>query len=272
MRTTFKKTYALSFMMGAALLGATINVSAMDRDNPQGGRPVLRLFVGEGNLAQGITRRPEAPCLDPHKIAEFHDAASVGDLPTMERLLNERVDVNACPKNTTTPLITAIESRQLAAIQMLVARGACLNSSSPEYIPFLPRLNPLGMASGAPEVFALLVRLGADVNGQAYDYDRLGESILSLETKACRWVNVSCLVEAGANVNAIPFHGGDTALALAAMAGEVEGLQIMLPRATPRNKQTSMASTQSGSSKTILHWPRRTKTRNSRDSRLCWLS
>jgi len=216
MRTTFKKTYALSLLMGAAIFCTTANVSAMDQDNPQEHHPILR------RLAPGALLRPD---LD--KTLEFHKAVKAGDLAKAETLL--RHGVIDRPLMQDTVLTWAVRNNKPALMAKLMNWGADINGPTSD-------TNPLRAAHNSQGAFETLVRLGANVNHRHAQ----GGSILEAETRERHWDNVRRLIYAGADVNAAGQVGACTALTMAAYAADVQGVQILVHHATPKNKENAM--------------------------------
>ena len=76
---------------------------------------------------KSLFRKCETPRRHCSNEEALFDAASKGDVPSIERLLNVGTDVNVMSRNSTTPLTWAIEELQYEAVVFLVERGANVN-------------------------------------------------------------------------------------------------------------------------------------------------
>jgi ankyrin repeat protein len=93
----------------------------------------------------------------PAAAGPLHDAAALGDLVTVKRLLDAGVNVDEPGRNTETPLVAAALAGDLATAELLIARGADVMARNKG------GLTPLHAAaySGSAEVARLLLDHGA---------------------------------------------------------------------------------------------------------------
>ena len=154
-------------------------------------------MVGKGNQATGewITRRVAEVTRQRAGVEALGTAASQGDLPTLQRLVNEGVDVNGVGQDDNTPLLRAVFKNQLEAAQFLLDHGAQVDK------PRLPGWNytPLCLVNSVP-MAELLKQHGADVHAKLFERD------VSILTYVVDWANadvVAWFLQQGLDANMI---------------------------------------------------------------------
>ena len=185
----------------------------------------------------------------------LHDAASKGLEQTMLRLLSERVAIDAPDSKGYTPLHLAIMEGHVAAVKLLLDRGADIEaphrrtSARPVHIAAMT-LNPMMMATlleyrpnlesrfdastalhcaitaGGEEVVRLLLEAGADAKGVTLFDPGTGKSVLHLAVFWWKQSMLPLLIRYGADVNASSKEpAGETALHIAAHDGNEDALR-----------------------------------------------
>jgi len=227
MRTTFKKTYALSLLMGAALLGATTNVSAFAQVDPN----------------------------EQHQMLTLHSAAAQGNLAAIDDLLNQGANIEGTDAPGMTPLFHAAGHDRTDSIERLVVRGANVDGRGFWNQTALQYYCAFIYNNGDHPVLRTLIRLGADVNTE----NEAGLRAFTWAVGARQWSKVRLLVNAGADVN--HENDGNTALTTAIKAlglqfGEVpeDIIPAMIPGATEENKQNAILRAQETIAE-VAEWP-----------------
>lgn len=134
------------------------------------------------------------------------------------------------PQSSNTSLIVAVQNNELAAVQLLLAKGADPNLRDSTGAPVLI---VAANAGSAPIVKALLDK-GANANATNAD----GSAALLLAAGKGHRDIVKLLLAKGANVNATEPRGmfqGSTALMLAAMRGQTSIIETLLSRGAKVN-------------------------------------
>ena len=141
----------------------------------------------------------DRPTLPAGPDGRLLSAAVDGDIFSVERLLNEGVNVNARASNGTTALMGAAYSDYPRTTKLLIARGAEVNARSAD------GLTALHYAAGAgnTEIVDLLLMAGADPNELSVD----GTTPLMWAARAGRDATVKRLIAGGATAEAIPAAG-----------------------------------------------------------------
>lgn len=150
---------------------------------------------------QAAVRLAVNPALKPYH--EFFEAVKQGDLPEVQRLVEEGADVNACDDYRVTPLLWALFHRHAEIAAYLVEKGAEVNYQ--EY----PEGTPLIYAVEQPEILSLLLSAGADAD---LALPPGGETALHAAVVANAREAVQRLIHAGADVNARVHSGVGTYL------------------------------------------------------------
>lgn len=155
------------------------------------------------------------------------DAVAVGNPDLIDFLISKGHSVNEPSRETTlTPLVAAIEGKNVATARHLLSRGAAVNA------PTLNGLTPLFRALLEPdtlrpaqEMVQLLLKAGADPN-----LPMPGSGALPLHTAIQRFspVFAAMLIKAGAGVNTQAPGTGETPVFLAARVGDTATLSTLL--------------------------------------------
>ena len=161
----------------------------------------------------------------------IHNAAVVGNLQEVQRLINEGVDVSAKDEklNEWTALHFASHEGQLEMVRLLLANGADINAKADD------KWTALHLASdeGRLEMVRLLIANKADINAKTDDK----WTPLHLAAWNGRLELVKLLLEKGADINAksiglfnLSFLGGDTSLDIAKERGHNAIVQYLISK------------------------------------------
>lgn len=159
---------------------------------------------------------PEAPSAD-----EMHNAAMIGDLAKLKRLVESGWNINSRDDEGWTPLIVAGYYGHPEAVRFLIENGAAVNARS-----YVHRFTPLIIASlnGHTDIVELLVAAEADLD---VTEGKLGETALMLATEKGHTDIVRNLLDAGADPNVKDLRGF-TALIKASSEGYGEIVEMLL--------------------------------------------
>lgn len=173
---TMKKFRAL--LMLATVAGLTIMTSSCAGE----------VKLGDHRLTESFED------VDAIKLVE---AAWRGEAGEVERLVEGGVDVNTVGEGGVTPLMWALQSKNLVGVEALLKAGADPNL----YVAAvgLPAINFVA-GGDEPEMLDLLLRYGGDPNNPGGG--RISERPLSLAAMQGRMRNASSLLAAGADLNA----------------------------------------------------------------------
>ena len=153
---------------------------------------------------------------------EIADAASKGDMATIERLLKSGVDVNAQQADGATALQWAAYRGDTKLTERLLKAGAKPglgnhNGATPMW---------LAASHGDAAVIQVLLKGGADANEQL----PLGRRPLMLAARSGSVDAVRALLDRGADINAIESERGTSALMQAADQGHADVLRELIKR------------------------------------------
>ena len=139
--------------------------------------------------------------------------------------LNSIVIESTNESTNSTALLAAINQKNLALVNALIAAGADVNASVTARISRTPL--QLAAEEGSIDIVHVLLKHGADVN--APPYNRYGATALQFAAIG-GYVGIAyLLLERGAEVNASPAKiGGRTALEGAAEHSRIDVLQLLL--------------------------------------------
>lgn len=151
--------------------------------------------------------------------APVADAVEQQDQPTIQRLLDERADVNQPQVDGMTALHWATHHEDVDAVRLLLAAGADAKAANRYGV------TPLSLActTGNTAIVELLLEAGADPKGALPG----GETVLMTASRTGRMGPVKVLLGRGAEVNAHE-QKGQTALMWAAAEGHVEVVDALL--------------------------------------------
>ena len=115
-------------------------------------------------LLAGALAAGPALALDPAMQAELNrqlrEAATVDDVDTVRRLLDEGAEVNGANEFGKTPLMRAVESGASKSAYVLLSKGASVNARTTTGCTALT----FAAENGHADISALLVELGANVH------------------------------------------------------------------------------------------------------------
>jgi len=125
---------------------------------------VLAAALIAAGVVAGCNRSTESRKTDEvDRAVTLLKAAGQGDVPTLQRLLDEGMDVDTRGKDGWTPLMLAAGAGQQPAVELLLARGADVKAHD------VPGATALSRAAGGGHraIVELLIAKGADVNADA---------------------------------------------------------------------------------------------------------
>ena len=136
---------------------------------------------------------------------DIFEAARVGDIPRIQSLLQQGVNVDV-KRGDWTPLFIAIrnsrETSSFDTVKFLIDNGANVNYIEGKWTPI-----HLAAEYGTSEIINLLLKKGANIN----DITFFGKTPLMVANMLMKYDNVKFLIEKGADVN-IKDEQGKTAL------------------------------------------------------------
>ncbi|MCM2461798.1 ankyrin repeat domain-containing protein [Pseudomonas sp. CG7] len=147
------------------------------------------------------------------EVVALIDAAMEGRAGDVNRLAAQGVNVDTVGSDGTTPLIWALNARNVKGVEALLKAGANPNLMSEK----LRGLSPMALLAGGNslELLELVLRYGGDAKGTG-----LKRSMKPLDRAARegRLQNVRLIVGAGADVNDHDEYGKSAAIAAAALS------------------------------------------------------
>lgn len=200
---------------------------------------LMRAAVRPGNIATVrmlLDSGAAANLSDSQGTTALHRAAAVGDTEIMTLLISKGADVNAPAKANAaiTPLMAAVMSRKPAAVRLLIAKGATVNTATPTDNPARVKNGPIDLGGqtalhfaapyGPPEIIKLLLDAGANVN--AKDIQGMTPLMWSIASDYQNPEITRMLLARGAD-SSIKSRDGQTALALARRLGAAPGIRIL---------------------------------------------
>jgi len=105
-------------------------------------------------------KRKERPGVDRYGRTPMHEAALVGDIPEMTRLLSAGADPNASDDDGWTPLHVAVQNWHLDVVNALLAAGANVNAQ--DVHGNTPLSTAVFNSRGRGDLIVVLRRHGAD--------------------------------------------------------------------------------------------------------------
>jgi ankyrin repeat protein len=152
--------------------------------------------------------------------SDVADAVQRGDRAAVQKLILQKVDVNAPQVDGATALHWAVYRQDSELADMLIRAGANVRSAN------RAGMTPLAMASlyGNAALIDRLIKAGADANQKGPN----GETMLMLAARNGNPQAVQVLLEAGAEVNARETIRGTTALMWAIEQKHPEAVKVLL--------------------------------------------
>lgn len=162
-------------------------------------------------------------CAGPHVFAAdvpLIDAVRNGNNAALEKLLQQRADVNAAEPDGTTALHWAVRNDDARIVQRLIRSGAKATAANRFGV------TPIYLAciNGNAEVVEELLKAGADPNAALPD----GETALMTAARTGKADAVRVLLAYGADVNAKEKTRGQTALMWAAAEGNADAIRVLV--------------------------------------------
>jgi hypothetical protein len=150
------------------------------------------------------------------KTTQLIEAARIGNLPAIKRMLNEGADVSVEDSDGNTALTWAAHRGDLKIVELLLDKGANVNGKNKE------GATPLTKAVSSLDVTQALLDKGANVNDQS----KLGYTALMWATMAGNIKVVKLLIDRGANVST-KNKKGETALMFASELGRSDLVKLL---------------------------------------------
>jgi ankyrin repeat protein len=191
-------------------------------------------YVYEQGRGVVITPSKERVLLD-NSMFSLIPASDKGYLAAVKMLLAKGADVNAKAINGTTALIQASQNGHMDVVQALLGAGAEVNAKANDN----GETALIGASqSGSRELVQALLAKGAEVNAKANN----GATPLILASDSGHRDVVQALLGAGADVNA-KANDGETALIGASQSGDHELVQALLGAGAEVNAKTNIGLT-----------------------------
>lgn len=130
----------------------------------------------------------------------IHNAAKVGDLEQVQRLIVQGADVNGKAIRDETPLIIASLAGNGEIVNYLLQRGADINARNASGLTALHA----AAYGGHTDIVVLLVVKGANVNDAS---NRFGVTPLHVAAEENHLETVQALLKQGADTSAVEAHG-----------------------------------------------------------------
>jgi len=152
--------------------------------------------------------------------SEVADAAQSGDRAAVQKLIQQKADVNAAQVDGATALHWAVYRDDSSLADMLIRAGANVKATNSEGV------TPLSMAAlyGNAAMIDRLIKAGADAKQRGPN----GETMVMLAARNGNPQAVTVLLEAGADVNARESIRGTTALMWAVEQKHPEAVKVLL--------------------------------------------
>ncbi|HLK59180.1 MAG TPA: ankyrin repeat domain-containing protein [Chthonomonadaceae bacterium] len=146
------------------------------------------------------------------------DAASIGDVAAIRRLVQQGADVNRADREGNTPLMLAAERGRIPALQTLLGLGAKLESVTPYGETALMKV----VWSDQTDSVRILLDYGANPNVASAG----GRTAVMRAAESGRLENLRELLAKGGNPQAVTLRG-DTALKMAIRRGHAEVVALL---------------------------------------------
>lgn len=165
--------------------------------------------------------RPDIDARDAYGVTALIDAASKGQKDIVELLILEGADLDARDNQGDTALMIAALKGHLEIVELLIANGAALSLNDKSGNTALIESAKYGRES-ACEIIALLAANGARIGAA----NRFGMTAMMYAAQGGHIENVSCLIAAGADVNA-KSKSGESVLEFAEMSSRRDIIDLL---------------------------------------------
>lgn len=185
-------------------------------------------------VALGLASSVLAPTVDGATGNPLVEAASVGDMAAVRRLVRQGHDVNAAGPDGATALHWAVRAEDDEAVAMLVAAGAKVSTANalgitPVYV---------AAAQGNVAIVRRLLDAGASIEAT----DPTGDTLLMATVRAGALDAATLLLDRGAAVNATEPELGHTALMWAVRENHTELVRLLLSRGATIEARTRVGA------------------------------
>ena len=151
---------------------------------------------------------------------ELIDAVKSSDAPSIHRLLQQGVDVNAAEIDGSTALHWAVNRDDVDTVKLLLDRGANVKAAN----RYGARPLDLACINGNAGIIEMLLKAGADPNSGS----ATGQTALMTAARTGKVDAVQVLLARGADVNAKETFRGQTALMWAAGQGHADTVRALI--------------------------------------------
>jgi len=167
------------------------------------------------------------------------DAAQKGDRAAVQKLIQQKADVNAAQVDGTTALHWAVERDDVELAELLLTAGARASVRTREGV------TPLQLAAinGSARMLGRLIKSGADPNAPLTP---AGDTALMLAARTGKTDAVRLLIEARADVDAKETWGGTTALMWAVAEGHAEAASVLIAAGADVNARSHYVAAANG--------------------------
>lgn len=159
----------------------------------------------------------------------------------IDKLIEERNDINFVNRYEQTSLFLAISSKDVKLAKLLIEKGADINKENRWGTPLIAALK-----NHYIELVSLMIEKGANVDGRDID---TGNTALVLSLQNNHIEIAKLLIEKGADINDKDTYTGDTGLILALKGNHIEIAELLIEKGAninyknPRTNQTIFSLT-----------------------------
>jgi len=171
-------------------------------------------------------------------------AVKTNNVAAIQSLIKQRVDVNAAEPDGTTALHWAARADDVELVKMLVRAGGNAKLANRYGVTALQ----LAAVNGSTPVIKVLVQAGADVNAVLPE----GEPILMTAARTGRADALEILLAAGATVDAREKWYGETALHWAAAENHADAVRLLIAHGADANERSATQTYRRRSGQSIL--------------------